>query len=29
MKIVPYKDQYDPTLLQPVPRAPYRREIGI
>jgi 7-cyano-7-deazaguanine reductase len=29
MEIVPYKDQYDPALLQPVPRAPYRREIGI
>ena len=29
MKIDPYKDQYDPALLQPVPRAPYRREIGI
>ena len=29
MDIIPYKDQYDPALLQPVPRAPYRREIGI
>jgi 7-cyano-7-deazaguanine reductase len=29
MKIIPYKDQYDPTLLQPVPRAPQRRELGI
>jgi 7-cyano-7-deazaguanine reductase len=29
MDIIPYKDVYDPTLLQPVPRAPYRREIGI
>jgi 7-cyano-7-deazaguanine reductase len=27
--IEPYKDQYDPTLLQPVPRAPQRRELGI
>jgi 7-cyano-7-deazaguanine reductase len=29
MDIIPYKDVYDPALLQPVPRAPYRREIGI
>ncbi len=29
MKIIPYKDVYDPTLLQPVPRAPHRRELGI
>ncbi len=29
MKIIPYKDTYDPTLLQPVPRAPLRRELGI
>ena len=29
MDIIPYKDVYDPTLLQPVPRAPHRREIGI
>jgi len=29
MDIIPYKDIYDPTLLQPVPRAPHRREIGI
>jgi 7-cyano-7-deazaguanine reductase len=29
MKIIPYKDHYDPTLLQPVPRAPLRRELGI
>jgi 7-cyano-7-deazaguanine reductase len=29
MDINPYKDQYDPALLQPVLRAPYRREIGI
>jgi 7-cyano-7-deazaguanine reductase len=29
MKIVPYKDVYDPGLLCPVPRAPHRREIGI
>lgn len=27
--MVSYKDRYDPTLLQPVPRDPYRREIGI
>lgn len=27
--IEPYKDQYDPTLLQPVTRAPQRRELGI
>jgi 7-cyano-7-deazaguanine reductase len=29
MKIIPYKDTYDPGLLQPVPRAPHRRELGI
>jgi 7-cyano-7-deazaguanine reductase len=29
MDIIPYKDHYDPTLLQPVPRAPLRRELGI
>jgi 7-cyano-7-deazaguanine reductase len=29
MKIIPYKDHYDPTLLLPVPRAPHRRELGI
>lgn len=29
MKIIPYKDIYDPTLLQPVPREPHRRELGI
>jgi 7-cyano-7-deazaguanine reductase len=29
MKIIPYKDHYDPTLLQPVARAPQRRELGI
>ena len=29
MKIIPYKDHYDPTLLCPVPRVPHRREIGI
>ena len=29
MDIIPYKDQYDPTLLQPVPRAPHRGELGI
>ena len=29
MDIIPYKDTYDPSLLQPVPRAPHRREIGI
>jgi 7-cyano-7-deazaguanine reductase len=29
MDIIPYKDQYDPSLLQPVPRAPHRRRLGI
>jgi hypothetical protein len=29
MDIIPYKDQYDPGLLCPVPRAPHRRELGI
>lgn len=29
MKIIPYKDVYDPTLLRPVPRTPHRRELGI
>ena len=29
MKIIPYKDQYDPGLLCPVARAPYRGELGI
>jgi 7-cyano-7-deazaguanine reductase len=29
MNIIPYKDHYDPTLLQPEPRAPQRRELGI
>jgi 7-cyano-7-deazaguanine reductase len=29
MDIIPYKDTYDPGLLQPVPRAPHRRELGI
>jgi 7-cyano-7-deazaguanine reductase len=29
MKIIPYKDHYDPSLLQPVPRAPHRRGLGI
>jgi len=29
MKIIPYKDTYDPGLLQPVPRAPHRRVLGI
>jgi len=29
MKIIPYKDRYDPGLLCPVPRAPHRKEIGI
>jgi len=29
MNIIPYKDTYDPELLQPVPRAPHRRELGI
>ncbi len=29
MNIIPYKDIYDPTLLQPVPREPHRRELGI
>jgi len=29
MNIIPYKDTYDPTLLQPVPREPHRRELGI
>ena len=29
MKIIPYKDQYDPTLLQPEPRASHRRGLGI
>ena len=29
MKIIPYKDTCDPTLLQPVPRGPHRRELGI
>lgn len=29
MVITPYKDTYDPGLLQPVPRAPHRGELGI
>ena len=29
MNIIPYKDIYDPTLLQAVPREPHRRELGI
>jgi len=29
MVIPPYKDTYDPGLLQPVPRAPHRGELGI
>jgi 7-cyano-7-deazaguanine reductase len=29
MDIIPYKDQYDPSLLQPVPRAPHRSGLGI
>ena len=29
MDIIAYKDQYDPGLLRPEPRAPHRREIGI
>ena len=29
MHIIPYKDHYDPGLLCPVARAPYRRELGI
>ena len=29
MTVHPYRDTYDPGLLQPVPRAPHRRELGI
>lgn len=29
MTVLPYRDTYDPGLLQPVPRAPHRKELGI